>query len=127
MQQYIEMTWGWDEDSQIQRQQAEFAKFFDPHYQIIEATGQPIGTFIVNRHFDHIYLVGLYLLPEYQRQGIGSTILRELISEAQLHNVPIKLRVLKVNSQARRLYERLGFIAIDENELPFTVMEYTAG
>ncbi len=121
MQQYVEMTWGWDEDSQIQHQQAEFVA---SHYQIIEVAGQSVGTLIVNRYPDHMYLSGLYLLPQYQRQGIGSTIMRELFAEAQSHNVPIRLRVLNVNSQARRLYERLGFIATDESKLPFTVMEY---
>ena len=122
IKQHVEMTWGWDEASQVQRQHEEFA---GSYYQIIEVGGQPAGTLIVNRHPDHMYLSGLYLLPQYQGQGIGSTIMRELLSEAQSHKVPVRLRVLNVNSQARRLYERLGFVATDEDEPAFTVMEAT--
>ena len=123
MKHYIEATWGWDEEAQMQRQHEEFAKWADPHYQIVELAGQPIGTLIVNRHLDHIYLSGLYLLPEYQRQGFGSQILNDLLLEAQLRKVPIRLRVLNVNSQARRLYERLGFAVADESQPPFMLME----
>lgn len=127
MKEYVEATWGWDEAAQVERQRAEFDELFDPHYQIIEVTGHPAGTLIVNRHPDHLYLSGLYLLPHYQRQGYGSQILRGLLSEAQSQNIPIRLRVLRVNQQAHYLYERLGFSAIDESELPFTVMEANCG
>ena len=119
MQPYIEATWGWDDEWQCRRQQEEFTAL---PYQIIEADGQPIGTLVIKHALDHIYLSGLYLLPEHQRLGHGSRILEELLAERRTHNLPIRLRVLKVNPQARRLYERLGFVAIDEEE-HFVVME----
>ncbi len=119
MQPYIEATWGWDDDWQRQHQQEEFGAL---PYQIIEVSGQPIGTLIVKRTPDHVYLSGLYLLPEHQRQGFGSRILEDLLAEGQAHHLPVRLRVLKVNPQARHLYERLGFVAIDEEE-HFIVME----
>ena len=119
MEPYIEATWGWNENSQRQRQQEEFAA--SPH-QIIEVLGQPIGTLIVKQTPDHIYLSGLYLLPDHQHQGFGSRILEGLLAQGQTHNLPIRLRVLKVNPQARHLYERMGFVAID-NEECFVGME----
>ena len=119
MQPYIEATWGWDENWQRQRQQEEFAAM---PYQVIEAAGQPIGTLIVKHAPGHIYLSGLYLLPEHQRQGFGSYILRKLFAEGQAQGLPVRLRVLRVNPQARRLYERMGFAAIEEEEC-FVMME----
>jgi len=119
MEAYIEATWGWDENSQQQRQQEEFTAL---PYQIIQADSQPIGTLIVKHTPDHVYLSGLYLLPKHQRQGFGSRILEDLLAEGQAHHLPIRLRVLKVNPQARRLYERMGFAVIDEEE-HFVVME----
>ena len=119
MQPHVAATWGWDENAQRQRQQEEFS---NSPYQILEADGQPIGTLIVKRPPDHIYLSGLYLLPEHQRCGHSSRILEELLAEGQAHRLPVRLRVLRVNLQARRLYERMGFVATNEEDY-LVVME----
>ncbi len=100
MQQYVEATWGWNEASQLQRQQEEFDV---ATYQTLAIAGQSAGTLITKHHPDHLYLSGLYLLPEYQRQGIGSQVLASLLAETRVQGKIIRLRVLKVNPQARRL------------------------
>ena len=113
MKAYVDAAWGWDENDQRRRQQEEFTA--NPP-QIVEADGQAVGTLIVKHDPGHIYLSGLYLLPEYQRQGCGSRILEGLLAEAQEHHLPVRLRVLKANPQARSLYERMGFAVTDEEE-----------
>lgn len=120
MQQYVEATWGWNEASQLQRQQEEFDV---ATYQIVKIAGQSAGTLITKHHPDHLYLSGLYLLPEHQRQGIGSQVLASLLAEARVQDKIIRLRVLKQNSQAQRLYERMGFVVTDETEEDFIGME----
>ncbi|MCA1597184.1 MAG: GNAT family N-acetyltransferase [Chloroflexi bacterium] len=120
MQRYVEATWGWDESSQRQRQQEEFCA---STCRIIEAHGRPVGTLIVNRRENCVYLSGLYVLPEHQGQGLGSQVLQGLFTDAKRNQLPIRLRVLKVNSGARRLYERNGFVATDETDVYFVVME----
>ena len=120
METYIDATWGWDENTQRQRQQEEFAAYT---YQVIEVAGQSVGTCIVRREPDCFYLSGLYLLPEYQGRGLGSLVLQSLLSEGEAHKLPIRLRVLRVNSHAQRLYERHGFTVTDETEIDFIVME----
>ena len=120
MELYIDATWGWDGSAQRQRQQEEFAA---STYQVIEVAGHSVGTCIIRRQPDCFYLSGLYLLPEYQGQGIGSLVLESLLSEGQAHGLPIRLRVLKVNPKAQRLYERHGFTVTDETDIDFVVME----
>ena len=119
MQPYIQAAWGWDEDNQRRRQQEKFAV---RPYQIIEADGKPIGTLIVQYTSDHIYLSGLYLLPEHQRCGYGSRVLEGLLAEGQAHHLPVRLRVLRVNPQAKRLYERMGFVTAGKED-KLAVME----
>jgi ribosomal protein S18 acetylase RimI-like enzyme len=56
----------------------------------------------------------LCIMPEYQRQGLGTAAIRQIIAAARGHKRGIVLSVLKTNAGARRLYQRLGFIIIDE-------------
>lgn len=110
MQQYVAQTYGWDE----LWQQAHFQKNFDPaRQQVIVLEGQDIGVIAVERKETEIFLAKIYLLPEYQNRGIGTRLIEALLREAFGQNLPVRLRVLKVNP-ARRLYERLGFKVIEE-------------
>jgi hypothetical protein len=45
----------------------------------------------------------------------GRCIIAELISRSKAKGIPLKLQVLKVNSGAKRLYERLGLKVIGES------------
>lgn len=56
---------------------------------------------------EDLLLVELFVATEYQIQGIGTRILRDLISEARRKNKSASLGVSK-NNPARRLYEREG-------------------
>jgi ribosomal protein S18 acetylase RimI-like enzyme len=61
----------------------------------------------------HIQLHQLFILPEYQRRGIGSGLLEDLLTEAGQSGLPVRLRVLRVNP-AKGLYERYGFRVTSE-------------
>ena len=81
---------------------------------VIEAAGVPVGRLRVVRPGDHIYLGGIQLLPAYQSQGIGTSIVRRLMAEADAGRLPLRLEVEKDNPDARRLYVRLGFRVIED-------------
>jgi orotate phosphoribosyltransferase len=51
--------------------------------------------------------------PEYQRKGIGTTLINNIIADSAQNMKPVRLRVLKVNP-AKGLYERLGFSTVEE-------------
>lgn len=53
-------------------------------------------------------IVTLYVLPEWQRQGVGSKLLIDLIAWLGA-NEPITLEVVPFNSKAISVYEKHGF------------------
>lgn len=82
--------------------------------EILEIGGRPLGLLKVLRQSEEWELLQLQLSPEYQSQGIGTSLVSDLVAQAAAANVPLSLSVLKVNP-ARRLYERLGFKLVSES------------
>ncbi|GEO10112.1 GNAT family N-acetyltransferase [Segetibacter aerophilus] len=103
---YVEQTWGWDDQFQTKFHKNSFA---EGNTKIIRAGDQPIGSVDVKEGDASIFISGLYLLPDYQSQGIGTKIMRDLIKEAEEKKKRLELEVLKVNIRAQKLYLRLGF------------------
>ncbi len=119
----IEALFGWRGDD-VER--SKFAESYDmTGSAIILVEGEEAGWFTVQRLPDHIHLDAIYLREEWQRQGIGSRIIRGLIREAADARVPLRLSTAKIN-EARRLYERLGFEAVREDDFK-VYMETGAG
>jgi ribosomal protein S18 acetylase RimI-like enzyme len=113
MREYVDATWGWDDDEQI----AFFGEHFDPaRLQIIQVGNADIGVLSVEERTDEIYLAEIQLLPQWQGQGIGSSVIRSLIERGAVHDKPVTLRVLHANPRAAALYERFGFRRFREIE-----------
>jgi ribosomal protein S18 acetylase RimI-like enzyme len=110
---YIALTWGWDEAFQRDFHEKDYDS---ERTQIIVYKGDDAGWLLVNESETDIHLQEVYLRPEYQNLGIGSTIVRSLLAEAARANRRLKLQVLKVNTRARKLYKRLGLQVIGEDE-----------
>jgi ribosomal protein S18 acetylase RimI-like enzyme len=83
---------------------------------VIEYDDCPIGRLRVVRTRTSITLAGIQLLPAYQSQRIGSTLIEQLKREADLKQVPLFISVEKDNPRAQRLYERLGCRIIEQDE-----------
>lgn len=83
--------------------------------EIILQSGKPVGLLKVARDGKNWDLIQIQILPEKQGTGLGSEILRKQLDEAVQAKAAVTLSVLKVNP-ARRLYERLGFRIVGENE-----------
>jgi ribosomal protein S18 acetylase RimI-like enzyme len=110
---YVELTWGWDEAWQRQY----FRERFDPdRREIVECDGSPIGCISVEWSDDHGFLSLIEIAPEYQSQGIGTRLIERCLADAERRRLPVRLRVLRANSPARRLYERLGFVMVRETD-----------
>lgn len=106
MRNHVLATFGaWNED-EVRRNIAE--SIAAGYTQIIELADARIGFHVVERAPDHIQLWRIFILPEYQRRGIGSELIERLLTEARGAALPLRLRVLRVNP-AFKLYERMGF------------------
>jgi ribosomal protein S18 acetylase RimI-like enzyme len=109
MKDYVTQTWGWDEDWQRQY----FFKNFDKNTgEILVFDNTDIGFYRVIEEQNETFLVSILILREFQRKGIGTKLIQELIL---LKTKPIRLQVLKVNP-AQNLYKRLGFKQVSETE-----------
>jgi ribosomal protein S18 acetylase RimI-like enzyme len=83
---------------------------------VIEYDGHPMGRLRVVRTEMGITLAGIQLLPAYQDQHIGSTLIEQLKHEAEIKQVPLFISVEKDNPRAQRLYQRLGCRIIGQDE-----------
>jgi ribosomal protein S18 acetylase RimI-like enzyme len=83
-------------------------------YQIIlHEDNRPIGRLIVDRSKESILLMDIALFTEYRNTGIGTTLIKDLITEAAEQNKSIILHV-EVFNRAMNLYNRLGFAKTGE-------------
>lgn len=88
--------------------------FAPEHTRVVVVDGRDVGS-IATRIDDHTrWVEHFYLAPEVQGRGVGSTVLRSILSEA--HPGATRLNVLQ-GSAARRLYERHGFVADTEDDV----------
>jgi ribosomal protein S18 acetylase RimI-like enzyme len=112
MRTYVEATWGaWDDA----HQHALFAPSFDLRtHRILVVAAVDAGVLAVDAHPLGVTLLRLYLLPAFQRRGVGGTVVGALVEAAHAGGLPVDLTVLRANDPARRLYERLGFRTVGE-------------
>ena len=115
---YIEQTWGWNEGFQRKFHEQDFEP---SETQIIVESGQDVGWMVVVETDTEFQLREIYLQPEHQRRGIASHLIGLLIAKAERQTKPVRLQVLKVNSRARQLYERLHFGIVDETDTHYVM------
>ena len=82
-------------------------------YEIIQLNDRQIGRFLVDRSNNPILLMDIALLPEYRNAGIGTILIKDLMSEAAGQDRSVSLHV-EIFNPAMKLYERLGFVKIAE-------------
>ena len=77
---YVAATWGWDEEWQVDYHERDF----DPAaMEIIQWDGEDIGTLVVSEQEDQVSLNEIYILPRFQRQGIGTALIREVMARSR--------------------------------------------
>ena len=112
MADYVSQTWGeWNESEQV----AKHRQNYDPSTHELVLVGESVAGLVATEvEPTHVWLVKLYLLPEFRCRGLGTALLEEVKTRARLLRKPVRLRVLRVNSRAKWLYERHGFRVTEE-------------
>jgi ribosomal protein S18 acetylase RimI-like enzyme len=79
-----------------------------------------VGVFILREKPEVLYISSLAVAPNYRRFGVGTRILKYAERAAgRMGKKWLELSVLKINTPARRLYEKTGFVKEKEKRLGF--------
>jgi ribosomal protein S18 acetylase RimI-like enzyme len=114
MREYVAATWGaWDDDVQRARFIAGFAPQYD---RIVVTSAGDVGTLCIAWDRDPAFLAGIYLAASERGAGLGTAIITDILDRAREQDRAVALRVLRTNTAARRLYERLGFDIVGDTE-----------
>ena len=89
-------------------------RFPDARYEVILIDGEPAGRIWVGADQEQIRLLDIALLPQFQKRGAGTVLLRELMKEAEGAGKFLRHMVFVLNNNAHRFYERLGFVVIED-------------
>ena len=89
-------------------------RYPEARYQIILLNDQPAGRIWIGEDETQIRLLDIGLLEEFQKRGVGTILVKELIAEAIEKNKPLRHMVFVLNNNAHRFYERLGFVTIED-------------
>jgi ribosomal protein S18 acetylase RimI-like enzyme len=99
-----------------ERARERLRKSFHPeHTQFVILDGQHIGFYKFRRADDGFHLDHLYVHPSCQSRGIGSHVLRHLLSQSDARLMPVHLGALR-ESASNRFYQRHGFMQVREDE-----------
>lgn len=92
----------------------EFMAVIDGEEVLVARIGEELAGFVSMWKPDN-FLHHLFVLPKFQRAGVGKMLVTESIHKFGL---PMSLKCIKANTQACRFYERLGFQAQEEGVGP---------
>jgi ribosomal protein S18 acetylase RimI-like enzyme len=99
---------------QFDAQDAHYRREFpDADYSVVVVDGKAAGRISVDRSARVVTFLDIALLPAYRGRGIGTALTAELLAEARESGRPVRLHV-DPTSEARRLYERLGFVLVED-------------
>lgn len=105
--------WGAFVEHQFTAQSRHYESYEDTSYDLVLVDGEPAGRLIFARWPEDLRVVDIALLPEHRGRGIGGSLMRALIEEADERGVKTSIHVERFNP-AQRLYARLGFRAVAE-------------
>jgi ribosomal protein S18 acetylase RimI-like enzyme len=77
-------------------------------YEVVLVDGEPAGRLYLHRGETEIRIVDIALLPEHRGSGVGTSLLSDLLAEADAAGKRVTIHVERFNP-ALHLYERLGF------------------
>jgi ribosomal protein S18 acetylase RimI-like enzyme len=83
-------------------------------YQIISNNAERVGRLYVLRDTAEIRILDLTVLPQHRNAGIGTLLMRDLLTEAEQTGKPVSIWVEQFNP-SQTLFRRLGFSKIQED------------
>jgi ribosomal protein S18 acetylase RimI-like enzyme len=97
------------------REQALAGKYPGSDDRLIVVEGTPAGRFRVARDETSLQVADLTILPDRQRNGIGTGVMKDLIAAAQQAGLPIRAVVAQPDLASFRFFRGLGFEVAGQN------------
>ena len=113
---HINKMWGWDEEFQDNYFKEGFNK---DNLKLIIINNNLVGYLEIHKNENTINIVNILIQPEHQGYGLGTQIIEDILKEAATQSLSVALGVFKVNTDAKKLYERLGFKITEETKTHF--------
>lgn len=82
------------------------------NYKVICIDDKKVGCLLITNKDDGVLLDEIYLEEKYRNKGIGTSIIKEILSN---YNI-VYLWVYKLNTKALSLYKKLGFKIVNETK-----------
>jgi ribosomal protein S18 acetylase RimI-like enzyme len=98
--------------------------YVNASFDVVLVDGEPAGRLYVDRGRDEIRLIEITMLPTWRNRGLGSGLILALQREAEAGGTALTVHVERFNP-ALRLYERLGFVMLEERG-PYLFLEWRA-
>lgn len=83
-------------------------------HEILSRDGVDVGRLYLARGANHIHILDITVAPEARNAGIGSSVLGEILAEADRSGWPVSIYVESFNP-SRRWLDRLGFRVVSED------------
>lgn len=110
----FDVTWGhWDEARHLRQFSESIAR---GHISIIEVEGKRVGMIQMLDHSDAVEIAEIQIDPSHQNRGVGTSVVKGVISNASGLGRDVRLSVGLMNQKAIELYERLGFSSVGQSE-----------
>lgn len=77
-------------------------------WQIVLLAEEPVAAISIEKRWGTFWVQSIHVLPAHQGKGIGSALLRRVLTDALTANNAVALHVMVINTRARKLYERHG-------------------
>jgi len=89
--------------------------FPEARFEIAALDGVPVGRLITHVRPDVVHYVDIAFLPNRQRGGLATALMRAVLEEPRRLGVPARVNVMAHNIASLRLCQRLGFTQNAEN------------
>ncbi len=117
---YVELNYGKWEETEQQQYFKEYISKAQNNINIVVVDNQQVGFVEVFMQDGVCHIGNICISQEYQNQGIGSQVLKDIINQNQ--SLDICIRVFKQNS-AINLYKRLGFILDSQTDTHYNMIK----
>lgn len=110
MKPFFKDTIGWNDTAEREKAADELT-----HARIVGVDNQDIGVIKAVPRRNELHLHQMQILPEFQRKGFGTELIRQIIMRSESLQIPITLFVIK-NTPAKHLYDQFGFTTTEDSE-----------